>query len=202
MLLESDDQQLLKAIAGDRAALSALLARHTPQVRIGLAGAIGSRWRSVLDIDDVMQITFIEAFLNIREFKQLEPSSFGAWLRRIAEHNLQDAIKGLSAEKRPDPRRRVHSIGQESSVALLDLLSGSGSTPSGKMGRNESISRLHSAIRGLPEDYRIVIERYDLNGEPIEEVAQAMGRTNGAVYMLRARAHDHLREILGTSSQF
>ncbi len=43
---------------------------------------------------------------------------------------------------------------------------------------------------------------YDLEGRSVEDVAGALGRTPGAAYMLRARAHRWLREILGRSSDF
>ncbi len=35
-----------------------------------------------------------------------------------------------------------------------------------------------------------------------DEVAAALDRSPGAVYMLRARAHDHLRVILGSASRY
>jgi DNA-directed RNA polymerase specialized sigma24 family protein len=43
---------------------------------------------------------------------------------------------------------------------------------------------------------------YDLEGRPVQEVAQALGRSPGAVYMLRARAHRRLSEIMGTASRY
>ena len=47
-----------------------------------------------------------------------------------------------------------------------------------------------------------MIRLYDLEGRPIAEVAAEMGRSSGAVHMLRARAHDRLRELLGPESAF
>jgi DNA-directed RNA polymerase specialized sigma24 family protein len=40
---------------------------------------------------------------------------------------------------------------------------------------------------------------FDLEGRPVQQIASALQRSEGAVYMLRARAHDRLREILGFS---
>jgi RNA polymerase sigma factor (sigma-70 family) len=61
---------------------------------------------------------------------------------------------------------------------------------------------MEGALRQLPPDYEKVIRLYDLAGKSPAEVAQEMGRSQGAVFMLRARAHDRLREVLGSSSQF
>ncbi len=54
----------------------------------------------------------------------------------------------------------------------------------------------------LPPDYATVIRLYDLQGKPIAEVAADLGRSEGAVYMLRARTHDRLRELLPGESKF
>jgi DNA-directed RNA polymerase specialized sigma24 family protein len=36
----------------------------------------------------------------------------------------------------------------------------------------------------------------------VEEVAKGLGRSKGAVHMLRARAYDRLKELLGSTSLF
>jgi DNA-directed RNA polymerase specialized sigma24 family protein len=48
----------------------------------------------------------------------------------------------------------------------------------------------------------MVIELYDLQERHIEEVAQSLGRSVGATYMLRTRAHRALAEALGSPSMF
>ena len=58
------------------------------------------------------------------------------------------------------------------------------------------------ALGSLPGDYEKVVRMYDLEGRPIGEVAAELGRSEGAVYMLRARAHDRLREQMGPASKF
>ena len=55
---------------------------------------------------------------------------------------------------------------------------------------------LKAAIDQLPKDYRRVVQLYDLDGLAAAEVARQMDRSDGAVYMLRARAVDRLRELL------
>ncbi len=55
---------------------------------------------------------------------------------------------------------------------------------------------MKAAIAQLPETYRQVVEQLDIEFRPAAEIAQALGRSVGTVYMIRARAHDRLREIL------
>lgn len=199
----SDNELLTRAAEGDADALSALLERHGPNVRRRIARSIPARWRSLLSDDDVMQQTYADAFRTIDRFTSQGEGSLERWLARLAKCNLQDAIKGLEAEKRGGQRRRVGAPDLDRSYAdLLEQLPGSWTTPSRSAAKNEARVALDEAIGGLSETYRNVIRLYDLEGRAIEEVAEVMGRSQGAVYMLRARAHDRLRQTLGAASQF
>lgn len=190
-----------KAVAGDTEALAALLREHGPMVENALV--IDKIWQNVLEPADVMQVTYLEAFLRIRSFDPNGSAAFPTWLRHVAENNLRDAIRGLSRQKQPPPQNRITAANHEDSmVGLYDVLSDGTSTPSRQIGRREVCSLLEGAIANLPDDYARVIRLYDIDGRPIAEVAQSLGRSPGAVHMLRARAHDQLRVALGTASQF
>ncbi len=198
---DAADTLIHKAVAGDTEALSALLREHGPAVESALS--IDPIWQAALEPADVMQVTYLDAFFRIQSFDVDGAASFATWLRRIAENNLKDAIRGLSRQKRPQPRNRVMPVNlADSMVELFDLLGGTSSTPSRQVGRQELCSILDSAISGLPDDYSRVIRLYDLEGAPIGDVAAALGRSPGAVHMLRARAHDQLRVALGSASIF
>ena len=198
-----EEDLVRRAVRGDPEALTELLEREGPIVRQRIEHKIGVAWRSVLDADDVMQVSYMEAFLQIARFQPGGDGAFRAWLSQVAENNLRDAIKSLERAKRPDPRRRVHGPpGEESFVALVELLGVTNSTPSQHAARGEFKSAIDHALSRMPPDYSRVITLYDLEGRPATEVAAVMGRSSGAVFMLRARAHDKLRELLGSSSQF
>ncbi len=202
-----DDAALIEAArTGDHAAVATLLGRFGPVVRQRLNGKIGTHFRGVLDEDDVMQVTYLEAFVRISAFtaRPKSPgSSFQAWLGQIAENNLRDAIRGLERAKRPDPRRRVRSATvQDSYASLIDVLGIDSVTPSREAALNEAVSAIEESMGRLPTDYRQVIRLYDLQCRPVDEVAKELGRSAGAVFMLRARAHDRLRELMGAASKF
>ena len=195
------DPRIAAAISGDADALSALLRDHGPRVREQLS--IDGKWRSVLDVDDVMQVTYMEAFLNVERLGPGGPGAFHSWLRRIAENNLRDAIRALEAQRRPPPGVSLpQPAGSDSVVALYDLLGATTTTPSRDAARQEMATALDSALARMPEDYASVIRAYDLDGHPIATVSAQLGRSPAAVYMLRARAHDRLREVLGAETRF
>jgi RNA polymerase sigma-70 factor (ECF subfamily) len=198
---DADDQLLNKAVTGDTDALIQLLRRHGQSVQEQLR--IGPQWQSMVGPEDVMQITYFEAFMHIGRFDAKDGSTFAGWLRQIAENNLRDAIRGLARQKAPHPANRVYPAASgDSFVGLLEMLGATSATPSRAAALNESRTLLESAIARLPADYATVVQLYDLEGNSIADVAVAMKRSAGAVHMLRARAHDSLRELLGRESIF
>ena len=186
---------MIRAVAGDEDALAKLLAEHGPRIQQTLR--IARKWKSVLESADVMQVTYLEAFLKIHDFDPNRAERFEDWLRRIAENNLRDAIRGLQRQKRPQP---VNRIALDGSTDFFGVLGGLTATPDQQAVRDERKTQLDFVLDALPEDYGQVVRLYDLQGLPIGEVATRMQRSAGAVHMLRARAHDCLRGMMGRES--
>ena len=186
-----------RAREGDRDALCELLREYGPQVRASLD--INPKWRSVLDLDDVMQVTYLEAFRNVSQLRG-GAAAFGAWLRRIAVHNLRDAVDWLECERRPQPDRRLlPPPGQDSLSWLWGLATGSTATPGGTLASAEMRRFLEAEIAALPADYGRVLESVYLKGRSVAETARLLGRSRGAVHLLRGRALDCLRARLGVA---
>ena len=199
----SDENLLERAVRGERDALVALLKRHGPAARQAVRGRISRRWQSVLCEDDVVQQTYADAVARIQQFDSASEKAFAAWLATIAKRNLSDAVKMLEREKRGGDRRRIEPRdGDGSLLGLCDLLAGTGTTPSGHAARAEARTALQSAIDELPEAYALVVRMYDLEHRPVRQVADALDRSPGAVFMLRARALERLHEIMGATSKY
>jgi len=199
---QTDQLLVAKAVLGDADALSALLTEFGPRIEQALR--IGRRWRNVIDAGDVMQITYLEAFLQIDRFRPEQSASFESWLRRIAENNLRDAIRGLERQKELPQRRRIvpAEVDGDSFTGLFDQLIATSSTPSRTMARNDVRRVIEAALAKLPTAYAQAVRLYDLECRPIGEVAAAIGRSAGAVHMIRARAHERLGELLETAGQW
>lgn len=196
----SDDDLLQSAIAGDADAMSALLLRHTPHLRATISGKVPARWRAILDDEDILQETLLQAFLDIRTFRSARDGAFVAWLIRIGQRNLQDGIKWLNAQKREGKHGRA-PIADDSAQSLLELVAAEGTTPSSHVARDDAREKLLAAARNLPAAYRAVVEGV-LGGESIRKVAQHLGCTEGAAHMRLARAAALLAEALGRASDF
>ena len=200
--MASDDARLVgSAVAGDKDALSALLRQHGPEVSRRLH--LSSIWQGVLDPEDVMQVTYLEAFLRVSEIAARDSNGFRAWLTRIAQNNLRDAIRELERQKRPDARRRVQQRADgDSCSSVLAGIARVTWTASQKAAEKESAFAIEAALAQLPPSYAKVLRLHDLEGRTVPEVAAELGRSTGAVYMLRARALDRLRELLGSESRY
>lgn len=202
--------QLSAAIKGDRAALAAVLKAVGPGVRARIEPQIGVVWRPFFDVDDVMQVTYLEAFLSIGRFtdRGRGRGAFVAWLTQMASNNLRDAVKELERAKRPDPHKQIRSAGErgrgagESRTALVDLLGVSNATPSQHMAQGEIHAAIERALQQLPPDYAQVIRLCDLEGHSAAEVGARLNRTSGAIYMLLSRARERLGDLLGSESQY
>lgn len=194
-----DDNLLLDAVSGDTDALGKLLRMYGPIVRLNISGRIPLRWRSLISEDDVLQQTYADAFSGIRRFKSKTIAAFVSWLTSLARCNMLDAIKALAAEKRGGRFRRIRTGRDGSSGHGTFAGLTTGTTPSRHVSQKEEQRALRRAIQQLPEAYRRVVTLCDLEGQDVLHAAKILGRTPGAVHMLRARAHVRLRKLLSAS---
>jgi len=80
----SRDESIRLAVLGDRAALMNLLQHYGPMVRDRFSFQIPKQWQSVLDLDDLMQETYTDAFLvlQLRIDETGRYLSAGPWMAR------------------------------------------------------------------------------------------------------------------------
>jgi len=193
------------AAKGDVAALEALIGAVEGRTRAALADRIPDRWQAIISIDDVLQQAATDAILGIGRFRNAGDGSFAAWFITLARNNLSNAVRGLETEKRGGRARQIGTGGGgfgESASLLLEELVPAFSTPSRALARHEAVEALVKAIALLPEQYRRIVELYDLQGRDASSVAHELGRSEGAIFMLRARAHRELADRMGPSSHF
>ncbi len=199
----SGDDFLVRAINGDDHALCELLRDLDADLRYHVTRAIGTRHRHVIEVEDVMQVTYLEAFLRIRLFHHSGERGFRAWLWQVAGNNVRDAIRVVDAGRRPPPDKQIAPDDPgDSYVDLLIQMGGTHSTPSKLVAREEAKRIMNEAIDRLPSDYATVVKLCDLKGFTTAQAAAAMHRSDAAVRMLRARAHDRLADIVGSGVSF
>lgn len=78
----SDEELVLRTLREERLAANQLVARHIPSVFASVRRLLGP----TDDAEDAVQDAFYEALRDLRRLK--EPSSFGAWVKKIAVHQV------------------------------------------------------------------------------------------------------------------
>lgn len=199
----AENHLINRSAEGDTDALAELLVACDGRLRSRLQGQISRRYRSAFSIDDVLQVTYLEVFLRIGSFRPNGDCAFLNWLTRIAENTLRNAIRELNCQKRlPRERLVAPPLGDDSYVTLIETLAGSQSTPSRHVAREEGRAAIEAALEIMPPDYASVIRMFHLEGRTLSQISGELGRSEGAVFMLKSRAWDQLAQLLGDATKF
>ena len=205
--MESEDRKLvLLAVAGDPVALDQLLYRNYDRTVQHVAFRLPVEERNALVAEDVTQEALFVAAREIQTFKPLPDGDGGffRWLSKIAEHRMMDVLKIRRAKKRGGDRAQVRAEPDADGelVEFLSMLAVTTRTPSRSAARFEALQALHNALQSIEDDYRTAVRMRYIDALPMSEVAQKMGRSEGAVAMLCQRGLLRLRECLGDAANF
>jgi RNA polymerase sigma-70 factor (ECF subfamily) len=179
------DEELVRRVrAGDESAARVLFDRHLPALRARTRSRLPAALRSRLGASDVVQEAYLAAFLALGDFEDRGDGSFAAWLRKILERRIANAVRdGLSAAKR-DPRREIRiATGTGGAGAALDQPS-----PSEEVMAGEEEARIRAATASLSDDHRTIIEWVHDGGLTLVAAGERMGRSADAARKLYARA--------------
>jgi len=195
-----------RAAAGERAAVDALIARYLPELHAFVRLRAGPVVRARESSSDIVQSVCREVLEHIDRFQFPSESAFKQWLYTTALRKILNRHDYWLAQKR-DAQREV-GLGADASGsfdegALLDCY-GRFSSPSRGAVRREELERIERAFERMPEEYREVITLAHLVGLSRAEIAQQMGKSEGAVRVLLHRALARMSAILsgpGTSGE-
>jgi RNA polymerase sigma factor (sigma-70 family) len=131
------------------------------------------------EAEDVMQESFLDAFRRIGSYTG--EGSFGSWLKRIVINNSVDAI-----------RRNKEGISiEEESLDFPEIVEESLEEET-KMQAGE----IRDAIGKLPEEYRVVITLFLLEGYDHEEISQILNISNNLSRTRFVRAKQKVLQFL------
>lgn len=202
--METDQEKLLAAaLQGDSIALQQMLLQRYEQLTVLIREKIPAPLQSAVDVEDVLQMTFVQVFRGLAKFTEGDSEAFYAWVRAIADAKAVDAIRNATRKKRGGDWRRVEHMPANASESVLDLmllLSDGRRTPSSSVATHEAIAALQIALAGLPEDQREAIRLRHIDCLTMEEVVEKMERSEGAVRGLLHRGKSSLKKSLGNSS--
>ena len=173
------------------------LARYRSYLQLKALGMAPSL-RSKVDASDMVQQTLLEAHQKLSQFKGSTEPEMAAWLGRMLNNNITDAVRALRRKKRDVTRERsLESGNPQFARSAADRLKSEQTSPSICAIRSEDLTRLHKALSALPEPQRKVIVLHHLQGKSLGEVAKETDRTRASVAGLLYRG---LKAIRGNLS--
>lgn len=154
---------ILRCQAGDEAALSELIGRYSPGLRLFLAKISG---RSA-SADDLLQDTWFDVYRKINRLRN--PEAFTAWLYRIARDKAYRELR----------RRPVAGLPIDENLADEPIQEVAEFSPA-------EFEAVRTAMGEIQPEYREVLMLQFIEGMTYEQIAQVIGRPLGTV---RSRIH-------------
>jgi RNA polymerase sigma-70 factor, ECF subfamily len=172
-----DQALLLRARGNDRQALAELYDLYA----LRIYGYLYRKVSSAQVAEDLTGDVFVKVLEAVRSNRPWR-TSFRAWLYRIAHNVLVDWYRSHASDDRVSieaDSREVEALGPEYLSATI-----------------RSYTDLKRALASLTESQQMVLELRFGEGLKAREVAEAIGRSLGAVEALQHRALEALREYL------
>jgi RNA polymerase sigma-70 factor (ECF subfamily) len=192
----SDIEKLAaQAAQGDRVAVDALLGRYLPELRAFVRLRAGAVVRARESSSDIVQSVCREVLQHIDRFQFPSEPAFKQWLYTTALRKILNRQEYYLAQKRDALREGPLNIEQSSQEQLLACYH-SFSTPSRQAMLREEIERIERAFESLPDEYREVITLAHIVGLSRAEIAQQMGKSEGAIRVLLHRALAKVSSLL------
>ncbi len=177
-----------------------LLARR-PQLLAYIERQLGPALRRKVEPDDIYQEVSVEAVraLNQVDFKDHDPFS---WLCQLAERRIVDAHRKFFVSQKRDAGREVQGSSSRDSqqVAIIEAMYATFTTASQVYSRAQRESMLAQAVAQLSELQQEILRLKYVEGLPSKEIAERIGRSDGAVRVMLTRSVSKLQEILDEES--
>src|SRR5438046_7552960 len=142
-----------RARAGDREALSALLARHRDRLRRMVEMRLDTRLQARLDASDVVQEAYVEVVERLEEYLHDPKLPLFLWLRLVVGERLATLHRHHLGTQMRDAGREVSLYRDASpvasSAALAAQLLGRQTSPADAAVRAERLLRVQEALNAL-----------------------------------------------------
>lgn len=182
---------LQRARNGSIEDIEQLLARTEERLRRVVDTRLGARLRASLRCSDVLQNSYLAMLDALPRFSGTTEDDFVQWVARIIENDIRRQHRWFRAKKRAAPSRTSQRN------LLAEILMPTTPTPSQEFASREEQAQLLAALKRLEPDHAKVLELTAFEDLSHREVAERMGRTEGACRMLLMRARAALALELG-----
>jgi len=181
--------------SGDESALAEFVEANRPALMAFLHSRIGSHLAKKTEAEDILQDACLEACRSLDK-APLDTWDPLHWLFQICERKIIDAHRRHFSSQKRDASREASIPDGSQAAGLGNLLAASMTTPSAAFSRDQRQLRVLAALDMLPEEQREALRLRYLVGLPSKEIAQKLGKTDGAVRVMLSRSLAKLQEML------
>jgi RNA polymerase sigma-70 factor (ECF subfamily) len=168
---EPEERLLIERAQRDPARFADLYEIYFDRVYAYISRRVNDR----AEAEDLTSQVFHDALANLRRF-EWRGAPFASWLYRMAANAIADRFERLARERKIDPPLEIEEADQEEA---------------------QDLAKLFALVRELPGDQRTVVEMRFAEDKTIREVAESLGRSEGAVKQLQFRGLENLRARIG-----
>ena len=168
---EADERLLIEAARRDPSRFAEVYENHFERVYAYVLRRVGNRQEA----EDITSEVFHQALDKIGSF-EWRGVPFAAWLLRIAANATADHFRKIG---RQSAREQANPAEEASEEFYFDEANG--------------FAQLFRLVKELPVEQRLVIEMRFAEEKSLREIAEAIGKTEGAVKQLQFRAIRNLR---------
>jgi RNA polymerase sigma-70 factor (ECF subfamily) len=185
----TEDAELVReTLAGNQLSFQLLVERYQDRI----FGLSRHYTRSTVELEDLVQDTFIKAFRRLDSFQH--QSSFSTWLYRIAVNTCLDFLKrrGRSPVQAVEDPELVGSAGSGAAGSQRGDLA----APDARLEREEIAQVTRDALAELPEIFRTVLVLREFEEMAYQDIADLLGISIGTVESRLFRARARFKEAV------
>jgi len=180
---ESTASLLARVREGDESARSRLVIRYQALLRRWAHGRCPPRARTLLDTDDLVQITLLRALDGVKRFEPRREGAFLSYLRTILMNEIRQALRRV--DRGPQREALPADLDDDRPSPLEEVIG------------TEAYEAYEAGLANLTDEQRQAIVLRVEMGFSFEEIAEAIGSpSKDAARMLVARAIIHLSEMM------
>jgi len=183
----SEDDLIIKSLAGDHDAFEVLVRRHTGRV----FNIIGSFFRRRDMVEDIGQEVFAKAFFSLRSFTL--GRSFEAWVAKIAVNACYDHLR---AQRRRIEYQMPRSAEQEDDWLELQMLEAATERHASAERQRDAAEISERLLARLDPEDRLVLVLIDRDGFSVKDVSDMTGWGQSKIKVRAFRARRALRAAM------
>ncbi len=183
--VRTDPQLIELVLAGDENAFEQIFDRHKRVV----ARTAARYFQRPEQIEEIVQIAFAKAFVELPKFRGEHELSLPSWLGRIAANACLDTLR--SQKRKPEDLQCELTTGEAETI--LDLTASPGLSSEESLISRDLSQKL---LAHLPEDDRALLQMLYVEDMSVAEIGDLLGWSVSKVKIRAWRARHSLRKVL------